>query len=554
MAYARTSERAGKRALRETMRDMGLSHREIAAELARRYRSRPRAAWREARGWSLKDAAEQINAHSAAAGLDPGGTASMSGGHLSEYENWPGPGAEPAGRKPTARLLVLLADVYGCAVTDLVDLADRQHLTPADLLLIDRPAATAGGSAGPAPAPPPSQALAVIPPAPEPGAQAGAGLAVLIDAIERYQDAGAFRAAPSIAYRGLREPAPGGGSRVGREVLMAAHDGSEHAERAEQRDIGDATLEQLRSDVVRLSHDYMTAEPFTLFQEMRRVRARMYAALDRRLWPRDESDLYFLLGCLNCLMAGVSDDLGYPQASEELLRAAWAYAIALDHRPLMAKLRTELSGNAYWHNRLRESRDLADSGLRYMTAGQTAAQLHLMYGRSAALMGDTDAARRAIGEAQEARDLPVDDDLLEIGGEFGLSRASQQFFVGSILLEIPAGERDAVTELERAVDMYAAGPGPGEDHGFGIKMITQINLALAMLRAGEIEGARPALGPVLALPPAMRIDPLPQRLEKVRAELDSPRYQGSPQASELDQEIEAFGRDTIVGTLSALAG
>jgi hypothetical protein len=31
MAYARTSERAGKRALRETMREMGLSHREIAA-------------------------------------------------------------------------------------------------------------------------------------------------------------------------------------------------------------------------------------------------------------------------------------------------------------------------------------------------------------------------------------------------------------------------------------------------------------------------------------------------------------------------------------------
>ena len=52
------------------------------------------------------------------------------------------------------------------------------------------------------------------------------------------------------------------GSWIGREVEMAAHDGSEHAERAEQRDIGDATLEQLRSDVIRLSHGYMTGEPF----------------------------------------------------------------------------------------------------------------------------------------------------------------------------------------------------------------------------------------------------------------------------------------------------
>ena len=77
---------------------------------------------------------------------------------------------------------------------------------------------------------------------------------------------------------------------------MAAHDGSDHAERAEQRDIGDATLEQLHSDVIRLSREYMTGEPFELFQEMRRVRERMYAALDRRLWPRDETDLYLLLG------------------------------------------------------------------------------------------------------------------------------------------------------------------------------------------------------------------------------------------------------------------
>ena len=157
------------------------------------------------------------------------------------------------------------------------------------------------------------------------------------------------------------------GSWIGREVEMAAHDGSEHAERAEQRDIGDASLEQLRSDVIRLSHGYMTGEPFALFQEMRRVRDRMYAALDRRLWPRDQTDLYMLLGCLNCLMAAAADDdLGHPSASEELIRAGWAYAVAIDHKPLMAKLRSDLAAVAYWHNRPRQARDLADSGLKYL--------------------------------------------------------------------------------------------------------------------------------------------------------------------------------------------
>jgi hypothetical protein len=122
MAYARTSLRAEKRARREKMRAMGLGHREIAAEFARRYRFRPRAAWREAHGWSLKEAAARINAHSGEVGLDPGGIAAMTAAHLCEHENWPGPGPEPSGRRPTPYLLALLAAVYGCASTDLVDL------------------------------------------------------------------------------------------------------------------------------------------------------------------------------------------------------------------------------------------------------------------------------------------------------------------------------------------------------------------------------------------------------------------------------------------------
>jgi hypothetical protein len=57
MPYARTSERAERRALQEKMRARGLSHRQIAFEFGRRYDMRPRAAWRHAHGWSLKQAA-----------------------------------------------------------------------------------------------------------------------------------------------------------------------------------------------------------------------------------------------------------------------------------------------------------------------------------------------------------------------------------------------------------------------------------------------------------------------------------------------------------------
>jgi hypothetical protein len=116
---------------------MSLDRRDIAAELARRHKLRPRAAWREAHRWSLQDAADRINAYRGNAGLDPGGLAGMTAPHLSEYETWPGHGAVPSGRRPTPSLLAVLAAVYGCAVTDLIDFADREHLPSSDLLIVD---------------------------------------------------------------------------------------------------------------------------------------------------------------------------------------------------------------------------------------------------------------------------------------------------------------------------------------------------------------------------------------------------------------------------------
>ncbi|HEY2261275.1 MAG TPA: XRE family transcriptional regulator [Streptosporangiaceae bacterium] len=62
----------------------------------------------------------------------------MTAPHLSEYETWPGHGQKPSGRRPTPYLLAVLAAVYDCGVTDLIDLADREQLPPADLLVLDR--------------------------------------------------------------------------------------------------------------------------------------------------------------------------------------------------------------------------------------------------------------------------------------------------------------------------------------------------------------------------------------------------------------------------------
>jgi len=117
------------------MRGLGLGHDLIAAEMARRFRLRPRESYRLAWGWSLVQAASRFNALTATEGTDPQARASMTGSHLCEYEHWPS-----GGRKPSVYLLVMLAQLYETDVLSLLDLADHENLAPQDrITLIRRP-------------------------------------------------------------------------------------------------------------------------------------------------------------------------------------------------------------------------------------------------------------------------------------------------------------------------------------------------------------------------------------------------------------------------------
>src|ERR1700759_4404457 len=155
MARPRLSERAQQKALRQQLREHGRDDAASAAESARRYRMRPRKAWRHAYGWTLKEAAARINDLAAQDGLDPQSRAGWPAAHLSEYEDGPGEpspgsGREPPGRKPTAYILSLLARAYATTVPSLVDETDQAWLPPADRLGITQLAATVA-AATPAP-------------------------------------------------------------------------------------------------------------------------------------------------------------------------------------------------------------------------------------------------------------------------------------------------------------------------------------------------------------------------------------------------------------------
>jgi hypothetical protein len=377
MTQAKASLRAEKAELRDKMRALGFGPRDIAVEFARRYRIRPRTAWREGLGWTLREAAAQINTYAGQTGLDPDGVCPMSASHLADAESWPGEGSRLSGRRPRPYLLALLAAVYGASVPELVDLADREHMPAGDLLILEKYSQSTPVTISHPPAPhasvPAPVALGRRTATTGDAATAGT-LALRVPAVPLPVTRPAGKPL-DLTYRWMQEPLLGG-SWIEREVTLMAHEGSEHAERTEHRDVDDATIEQLHVEVTELSAAFMTAEPLPALLELRQLRNRIYGVLDQRMYPRDLTELYFLCGVLSCLMAVAVSDLGFPQSAEELTRAGWAYATVIDHKPLMAHLRLLLAGIACW-SRPRQARDLAASGLRYLADGPNAGGISL---------------------------------------------------------------------------------------------------------------------------------------------------------------------------------
>jgi hypothetical protein len=357
-----------------------------------------------------------------------------------------------------------------------------------------------------------------------------------------------------VAYRGMQAPYAGHFT-VEREVMMAAHEGSDHAAEHEQQGVGETTMEQLHADLVRLSRLTDAGPPLAAFLESRSVRSRLYRLLDRRQRPREQADLYFLAGCVSGLMGITANRLGYPDAAEELLRAGWAYANVIDHNVLRGMLRAKLSTVMYWRGRFQESHDLAADGLRYSPQGPMGANLYLNQACAAARLGDADTARQAVERARAAREGDYRDDLVEIGGEeFSLSRATTYAKGGRAFVDTGTDEREAMVELEGAISLYDQSATPGEEHWFGGKALAGTDLAVVRLRSGAVDGAVAALGPVLSLPPAHRVATLTTRLAIVRKELAAPVFRGSPQARDLGGQIEEFGREAVTAGLHSLTG
>jgi tetratricopeptide (TPR) repeat protein len=323
-----------------------------------------------------------------------------------------------------------------------------------------------------------------------------------------------------------------------RELVMAAHESSEHAGFVASHGLDPTTLEQLQDDVVQLARRYAQTSPLLLYGGAIRVRNLGFQLLGRTKRTDQERDLYLIIGQTCGLLAAASFDLGSRVAATEQARSAWIYGRHIGHNSLCAWARGMQALIEYWSGRPLEAVALVQEGQAYAPPGTALVRLRCVEARAWSHLGDAGQTAQAIGAAWDARDQAGHNDLHdEIGGEFSFDEARQARCNGSAYVML--GDADsAITATRRAIDLVVTLP--PERRWLKVEAEAHTDLSAAYLLKGQLDGAHEALAPVFAVPQELRIEGLLQRLGRVRNLLVGGAFRSSREACQLQEQIEEF--------------
>jgi hypothetical protein len=514
------SQRAGQRKLREQMRGLGMSRAEITAEMARRYKLRPRAAWRIAWGWTLEEAAERYNALRARDQAQA--LASLTGSRLSEWENWPF-----STRKPAITSLYLLAGIYHCAVLDLTDVHDREKLPAAELLALGKtstPPHSRHEDTDPrgdpqSPVVPPARAAAPAITSQDATALAGqahpdTGPDTVVAALSRPPasrtpggtDAGERRGTDELAMRAADETCHLA-SHDARTYLLADRI-SELVTWVEETNVGNGTLDYLDQATRWLAHDCLTTPPIQSHERAAALTERVFRLLQGgRQRIGQTRDLYVIAGKLCAVLSWMSSDLGHLAAAEAHSRNGWILADQADHDGLRALLLCTQSKNAYWGKRYGDAAVHARRGYEYKPPGTARVLLSCQEADALQAMGKVEDAQTALVRAEQAQEnISSPGDL---GGIFECGTARHANYSIATYLRADAADR-ALQQVERAETAWRN----GEEWAYGTWAQVQIGAAIAYLMNRDLEGAAATLRPVLSQPAERRLATLTTRLHR----------------------------------------
>lgn len=302
---------------------------------------------------------------------------------------------------------------------------------------------------------------------------------------------------------------------------------SERSERSE--------LDQLHETGSRLAVAYLGTPPAPMLMEAVEARAEL---LRRLRWhdyrPGELADLYMTLGRVQGVLSYAALDLGHPAAAMTHAQAAWVCAERVDSNELRAWVRGTESLISRFDQRYKDAEELAWDGLRY--PGRGTGRLRLLAGvaQCRANQGDSEGANEALDIAAREREALTTTD--EVEGLFGFSRAKQHYYAGSSLMWLP-GQADlerSAREATLAVSMWEGEP--PEARSLDDEALAHIYAATAHVQLGDLDAARGAVAPILALPADRRISWILKRLRGLAGKVDQ-GFPGSGDAAALRDAI-----------------
>ncbi|MGH3996090.1 MAG: helix-turn-helix domain-containing protein [Pseudonocardiaceae bacterium] len=250
--------------------------------------------------------------------------------------------------------------------------------------------------------------------------------------------------------------------------------------RTEASDLGTGTLEQLEETVERLGMDYFAVPPVEFREEVLSWRRYVARLLEGRLTLRERRRLYAVAGWLSGLVAEASLAVG--DEAETHCATALSLAQEVGDARLTGWIRGTQAQIALYAGNPREAVTFAQAGRHVAPIGSAAlVRACALEVRTHARRGDLPEAQCALSRAEQAFDARSEP---ETGSFFSFDTPYLPYYAGTAYVWLGETAR-ARAWASQAVQMCDEDPVPWPV----ARTSARIDLAVALVQAGEHEGA-----------------------------------------------------------------
>lgn len=270
-----------------------------------------------------------------------------------------------------------------------------------------------------------------------------------------------------------------------------------------------ADLDQINADIIDVAENARRQPYDVMLPQALRVRSELMRRLKETAYRPDQlRDTLLALGRVSGLLSYLTLDLGQSDAAKVHAAAAFTLGDRAGDDHLRAWARGTQSLAFRFDKQFDEAAWAASDGLQYAGESTGTARARLLCGLAASVarQGDSERAMRLLQEADTVREHSQPDQL---PGLFTFSEAKQTYYHGFSLMWAPdkkiltrsaSASEAAITEWQRLRGVSATDLPPDSMTGLGDEMLSQIYLATAQARLGNLDESIAAVQPVLDLP------------------------------------------------------